>query len=65
SPLLATVASTLLGNVEFVRDVTVRYLGEKQDNRNVPAARELLQRPSIYTIPQKVQAEFPGEKLQI
>ncbi|MFH0784056.1 MAG: transposase, partial [Pseudomonadota bacterium] len=42
SPLLATVASTLLGNVEFVRDVTVRYLGEKQDNRNVPAARELL-----------------------
>ena len=62
SPLLATVASTLLGSREFVRDVTVRYLGEKQDNRNVPAARELLQRPSIDGILQKVQAELSGEK---
>ncbi|MBU1568359.1 MAG: transposase [Proteobacteria bacterium] len=62
SPLQATVASTLLGSPEFVRDVTVKYLGEKQDNRNVPAARELLQRPSIDAILQKVQVELSGEK---
>ena len=40
SPLLSTVASTLLGSPEFVREVSVRDLGEKQDKRNVPAARE-------------------------
>ncbi len=63
NPLLATVASTLLGSPDFVRDVAVRYLGEKQDNRNVPAARGLLQRPSIDEILQKVQAELSGVKL--
>ena len=62
SPLLATVASTLLGSPEFVMDVTIRYLDEKKDNRNVPAARELLQRPSIDAILQKVRAELSGEK---
>ncbi len=63
SPLLATVASTFLGSPELVSAVTVRYLGEKLDNRNVPAAIELLQRPSIDEILQKVQAELPEEKL--
>jgi hypothetical protein len=63
SPLLATVASTLLGSPDFVRDVTDRHLGEKQDNRNVPAARELLQRPSIDGILEKVHAELSDVKL--
>ncbi len=63
SPLLATVASTLLGSPDFVRDVTDRYLGEKEDIRNVPAARALLQRPSIDGILEKVHAELSDVKL--
>jgi hypothetical protein len=52
-----------MGSPDFVRDVTDRHLGEKQDNRNVPAARELLQRPSIDGILEKVHAELPDVKL--
>lgn len=63
SPLQATVASTLLGNPEFVREISSRHLGGKQDERNVPARRKLVHRPSIDEILQKVQAILNGEKL--
>jgi hypothetical protein len=63
SPLLSTVASTLLGNPECAREVSVRYLGERQDKRNVPAARELVQRSSMDEILKKIKADLSGEKL--
>jgi putative transposase len=63
SPLQATVASTLLGSPEFVRKISERYLSEEQDERNIPAARELVQRPSVDEILQKVKANLAGEKL--
>ncbi len=63
SPSLSTVASTHLGSPEFVREVSVRYLGEKQDKRNDPAARELVQGPSMDEILQMVKADLSGEKL--
>jgi REP element-mobilizing transposase RayT len=63
SPLQATVASTLLGSPDFVREISERYLGDKKNHRNVPAMRELTRRPSIDAILQKVEVELAGEKL--
>jgi putative transposase len=63
SPLQAVVASTLLGSHEFVREVSEKHLGETPDERNMPAARELVQRPSIDEIILKVEDEIPEEKL--
>ncbi len=31
----------------FFREIYERYLGEEQDEQNIPAARELVQRPSL------------------
>jgi putative transposase len=64
SPLQATIASTLLGSQKFVEEISVRYLGEKQDERNVPAVKKLVHRPSIDEILHKIKAELAGEKLE-
>ncbi len=45
SPLQATVASTLLGSAEFVREISARHLGENRDERNIAAVRKLVHRP--------------------
>ena len=47
SPLKATVASTVLGSVDFVRDISERHLGEKQSERNIPAVKLLARRPTL------------------
>jgi putative transposase len=60
SPLKATVASTVLGSEEFVREISERYLGEKQADRNVPAVKELAIRPAMDEIIKKIKAELIG-----
>jgi putative transposase len=61
SPLKATVASTVLGSEEFVREISERHLGEKRAERSVPAVKELATRPSMDEIIQKIKAVL-GEK---
>jgi putative transposase len=41
SPLLATVASTILGNVDFVCEIQDRHLSKRKADRDLPALREL------------------------
>lgn len=63
SPLQATVASSLLGTPQFINKISERHVGEKGNDRNVPALRELIQRPSIDEILQSITANLAGEKL--
>lgn len=41
SPLTGTVASTILGGSDFVKDLKDKYLTSKKRDRNLPALREL------------------------
>lgn len=41
SPLKETVASTLLGGIEFINEIKDKYLRGKKIDRNLPALREL------------------------
>jgi REP element-mobilizing transposase RayT len=61
SPLKATVASTVLGSEDFVREISERHLGEKWAERSVPAVKELAIRPSMDDIIKKIKTEL-GEK---
>ena len=62
NPLQAAVASTILGSPEFIRDVVGKKLAEKQDERNVPAAKKLALLPSLDAIIAKLEAEFGCDK---
>ncbi len=46
SPLKKAIASTMLGNHDFVRELSQQHLGEKKADRNMPAVR-VLNRPGI------------------
>jgi putative transposase len=63
SPLKATIASTVLGSMEFVSEVSERKLGETRDERNIPAVKKLTSRPLIEEIVTKIEAELGGGKL--
>lgn len=54
SPLQGVIASTVLGSPEFVAEVTERDHGDHRDERNVPALKQLTQRPSLDDIVAKV-----------
>jgi len=58
SPLKATVASTVLGRPEFVRDVSQRHLGEKRAERSMPAVKALALWPSMDEIIMKIKVEL-------
>lgn len=58
SPLKATVASTVLGRPEFVREVSEKRLGEKRAERSQPAVKQLARRPSMDEIIMQVNAVF-------
>lgn len=47
SPLLQTVASTLLGTPEFIAAVQEQHLDGKTTDRNVPALNQLQKKPTI------------------
>jgi REP element-mobilizing transposase RayT len=64
SPLQGVVASTVLGSPEFVAEVTEWDHGKHRDERNVPALKQLTQRPSLDDIVAKVAtAGLNDEKL--
>ena len=58
SPLHATVASTVLGRVGFVRDVVERHVGQTRAARNLPAVKALALRPSMEAIIMTIKAEL-------
>lgn len=55
SPLKRTVASTILGSENFIKEVTEKHLGEKKNYRNLPELKELSSKPSIEEIIEKVK----------
>ena len=57
-PLTKTVASTLLGNVDFVRGIKEKYLKNRETGRDLPALRELSDRLSIANIQKEVESVF-------
>ncbi len=59
SPLLETVASTILGCPEFVIAIQERHLSSKKADRDLPSLRELTCRPSLDEIVKAVKKEFP------
>jgi putative transposase len=58
SPLIATVASTVLGRSAFVREVTERHLGEKRSERSMQAVKALAPRPAMDAIIMTIKAEL-------
>ena len=58
SPLKDAVASTVLGRVEFVRDVVERHVGQTGAARNLPAVKALAHRPSMEAIIMTIKAEL-------
>ena len=57
SPLMEVVASTILGSEDFVREIQQKMLADRPPDRDLPALRELKERPraeEIYEITRKV-----------
>ena len=59
-PLSDSVASTILGSDEFVSDIREKYLEGRDFNRDIPALRELQQRPDIEEIKRASEESFAG-----
>lgn len=58
SPLMKTLASTILGSDNFVKKIKEQYLNNTKGDRNLPAIRDLSDRPSIEDISKKVEKAF-------
>ena len=56
SPLKETVASTILGGIDFVEEIKDKYLNGKKVDRNLPALSELSTGPTIEEISNGVKA---------
>jgi hypothetical protein len=61
-PLADSVASTILGTDDFVRDIREKYLEEKKSDRDVPALRDLSRGPGIAEIKVVSEEAFPENK---
>lgn len=62
SPLKDTVASTILGRLEFVAEIKNKYLSGKENDRNLPALKEL-RKVSIGEIEKGAEGIFGGDKV--
>lgn len=62
SPLLETVASTILRSPEFVTAIQENHLNSKQADRDLPTLRELTCRPSLDEIVKAVKKAFPEDE---
>jgi REP element-mobilizing transposase RayT len=62
SPLQNVIASTILGNTDFVREKSQQHLGEKKADRNMPAVR-VLNRPTIDEIIRVVESVVNDESM--
>jgi len=58
-PLAGSVASTILGNDDFVRDIREKYLDGKEKDRELPALRDLTRGPDIAEIKAASEETFP------
>ena len=58
SPLEATIASTILGSEEFVREVSKNHMGGRSAERDVPAVKLLISSPSLDEIVRTVKMEL-------
>jgi REP element-mobilizing transposase RayT len=56
SPLEETMASSILGSIDFVDEIKDRYLDGKKVDRNLPALAELTTGPTIEEISNEVKA---------
>ncbi|MDI6890869.1 MAG: transposase [Thermodesulfovibrionales bacterium] len=60
SPLKEVVASTILGGIDFIKEIKEKYLSGRGVDRNVPALAEL-RKTSIEEIKQAVEGVFRGD----
>ena len=62
NPLEEVFASTFLGSQDFIRQAKERWIGFKNvDSRDIPVLKELVERPSLEGIEQKIDSVI-GEK---
>lgn len=61
SPLKDTVASTILGGIDFVREIKNKHISNKKVDRNVPAIRNL-KKISIQEIAETVKSEMGNDE---
>ncbi|MBI5042609.1 MAG: transposase [Nitrospirae bacterium] len=62
NPLKDTIASTILGGINFVKEISDKHLTNKKVDRNLPALREL-RRASIAEIIKEVNSIFRGDSV--
>lgn len=61
NPLQKVVASTILGDSNFVREISRQHLAEKQPDRNVPAVKRL-SRPTLEKIISVIESEVVAQE---
>jgi REP element-mobilizing transposase RayT len=64
SPLLRTVASTLLGGESFVQEIMEKHIDGKPVERDIPAIRELSKARKIAMIEENVRGVFGDARLE-
>ena len=62
SPLEAVYASTILGGDDFIKAIKLQHVQGRQADRDIPAIRELIDKPGIETIIQQVNAVFENDR---
>ena len=60
-PLAGSIASTILGSDDFVRDIREKYLDGKEKDRELPALRDLTRGPDIAEIKAVSEEAFPED----
>jgi REP element-mobilizing transposase RayT len=63
SPLEQVVSSTLLGSADFITFIKENYLSAKKPDKELPALKELVQKPSIQDIFERVELVFTKDKV--
>lgn len=62
SPLNRTIAATMLGSTDFIKEITEKHVSTKQEDRNLPALRKLSKRPTIAKITETVESAIADNK---
>ncbi|UCH01225.1 MAG: transposase [Deltaproteobacteria bacterium] len=63
SPLKGVVGATILGSLDFVKDITEKHLKTKKVDRDLPAIRMLSKRPSLERIEKEVEAVIDEDEV--
>jgi hypothetical protein len=61
SPLKGVVASSILGGADFINEIRERYLSGQTEIRNIPALKQLKDKPTVQQIQKAVEAELSGD----